>query len=281
MIAQEYFMQRHNHLTLKIPAGLFCLALLFVLAGEAAQAVPNGGYAHPEIIIQPEELRSLIDRKDPDIRIIDVREKPKYTGGHIPGAAHVWRPDIEDKQHSLPGMMASKGQVEDLLGKLGIRDKSILIIYSDLYDHARLWWVLAYYGFPLHQMKLLDGGIDGWLAKGYPAEIIEPTSNRSIFKFPEITGRKGGLLCGFPEVKSALGNPGKVVLDVRTKKEYAGEEMKRGAQKPGRIPGVVWIEWKETIVQEGPSKGFWKSADEIKKIFSARGVTPDKEIYLY
>ncbi len=105
---------RHRNRTSKISAGLFCLVLLLILTGRAAQAVPNGGYAHPEIMIQPEELKSLIDRKDPNVRIIDVREKPKYMGGHIPGAVHVWRPDIEDKQHSLPGMMAPKGQVEDL-----------------------------------------------------------------------------------------------------------------------------------------------------------------------
>ncbi len=130
-------------------------------------------------------------------------------------------------------------------------------------------------------MKLLDGGIDGWLAKGYPAEIIEPTVKRFTFKFPEKAAKKERLLCGLPEVKSALGNLGKVVLDVRTKKEFTGEEMKPGAQRPGRIPGVVWIEWKEAVVQQGSSKGFWKSADEIKKIFSAKGVTPDKEIFLY
>jgi thiosulfate/3-mercaptopyruvate sulfurtransferase len=266
---------------MRISAKLFCLALLFILAGQTVRAIPNGGYAHPEIIIQPEELKNLIDRKDPNIRIIDVREKPKYMGGHIPGAAHIWRPDIEDKQHSLPGMMGPQGQVEDLLGKIGMSNKDVVVIYSDLYDHARLWWVLAYYGFPLQQMKLLDGGIDGWLARGYPVEIIEPTTNRSFFKFPERATKKEALLCSLPEAKSARGNRGKAVLDVRTKKEYAGEEMKPGAQKPGRIPGVVWIEWKETLVQEGPSMGFWKSANEIKRIFSARGVTPDKEIYLY
>jgi len=274
-------MQYRNHLNWRIPAELFCLAFLLILTSQAAQAVPNGGYAHPEIITQPEELKSLIDRKDPNIRIIDVREKPKYIGGHIPGAAHVWRPDIEDKQHQLPGMMAPRGQVEDLLGKFGISNKDVVVIYSDLYDHARLWWVLAYYGFPLQQMKLLDGGIDGWLAKGYPLEIIEPPANREIFKFPEKAAKKERLLCSLPDVKSALGSRGKAVLDVRTKKEYAGEEMKSGAQKSGRIPGVVWIEWKEALMEEGPYKGYWKSASEIKKIFSAKGVTADKEVYLY
>ena len=72
--------------------GIFGLALM--IPGRTAHAVPNGGYAHPEVLIQPEELRILMDKKDPRIRIIDIREKLKYLASHIPGAVHVWRPDI-------------------------------------------------------------------------------------------------------------------------------------------------------------------------------------------
>jgi len=178
-------------------------------------------------------------------------------------------------------MMAPQPQMEVLLGNLGISEKNTLIIYSDLYDHARLWWVLAYYGFPFKQMKLLDGGIDAWKAKGYPLEVTPTKVEKTRFKLQGKTKGRKPLLCTLPEVKSALKKPDKVVLDVRTKKEYVGEEIKKGATKGGRIPGVTWIEWKETIVEEGPYKGYWKSAEEIKKTFSAKGVTPEKDVYLY
>jgi len=257
------------------------LILFLITLSRTTQAVPNGGYTHPEIIIQPEELKILIEKKDSSIRIIDVREKLQYLNGHIPGAVQVWRPDIEDKNHPIPGMMAPQPQIEELLENLGVNEKNTLIIYSDLYDHARLWWILAYYGFPLKQMKLLDGGIDAWKAKGYPLEVTPTKVEKTRFKLQgEAKGRKP-LLCTLPEVKSALKRPGRVVLDVRTKKEYVGEEIKKGATKGGRIPGVTWIEWKETIVEEGPYKGYWKSAEEIKKTFSAKGVTPEKDVYLY
>ena len=71
------------------------------------------------------------------------------------------------------------------------------------------------------------------------------------------------------------------MLDVRSKKEYLGEEMKKGAIKAGRIPGVTWIEWKESILEEGPYKGYWKSAEEIKKVYRAKRVTPEKDLYIY
>jgi len=278
MISEKFKKEgrRIKQLTLVLTLVLFLMPL-----SQTTQAVPSGGYAHPEILIQPEELEVLIEKTDPSIRIIDVREKPQYLNGHIPGAVQVWRPDIEDKNHLIPGMMAPQAQIEKLLGTLGISEKNTLIIYSDLYDHARLWWILAYYGFPFKQMKLLDGGIDAWKAKGYPIEVTPTKVEKTGFNLQGKTKGRKPLLCTLPEVKSALKKPDKVVLDVRTKKEYAGEEIKKGATKGGRIPGVTWIEWKETIVEEGPFKGYWKSAEEIKKTFSAKGVTPEKDIYLY
>jgi thiosulfate/3-mercaptopyruvate sulfurtransferase len=260
---------------------LLTLSLVFVMARQTAQAVPNGGYTHPEILIQPEELKALLEKKDPSIRIIDVREKLQYLAGHIPGAVQIWRPDLEDKMHVLPGMMAVQKQVEDLMGNLGINNKSMIVIYSDGPDNGRLWWVLAYYGFPIKQMKLLDGGIDGWKAKGYSTEIDPPKIEKTIFKLPKETKRVRTMLCTLSDVKAALKKPDKVILDARSKKEFLGEETKKGATRPGRILGVTWIEWKEVLVEEGPYKDYWKPAEEIKKIFSAKGVTPDKDIYMY
>ncbi len=255
--------------------------LCLVPLSQTSHAVPGGGYAHSEVLIQPEELKALIEKRDSGIRIIDVREKLRYLSGHLPGAVHVWRPDIEDKNYPIPGMMAPQPQIEELLGTLGISEKITLIIYSDLYDHARLWWILAFYGFPLEQMKLLDGGIDGWKVKGYPLEMTPARAEKTKFNLQGETKGRKPLLCTLPEVKSALKKPDRVVLDVRTQKEYIGEDIKKGATKGGRIPGVTWIEWKETIVQEGPYKGYWKSAEEIKKTFTAKGVTPEKDVYLY
>jgi len=274
--------ERKKHIKRTKPFALVLALVLFLMSfTQIVQAVPDGGYAHPEIIIQPGELKALVEKKDPTIRIIDVREKLEYLGGHLPGAVQVWRPDMEDKNHPIPGMMAPQPQIEALLGNLGIREKNTLIIYSDLYDHARLWWILAYYGFPLKQMKLLDGGIDAWKAKGNPLEVMPTQAEKTRFKLQGETEGRKPLLCTLPEVKSALKKPDKVVLDVRTKKEYIGEEVKKGATQGGRIPGVIWIEWKETIVEEGLYKGYWKSAEEIKKTFFAKGVTPEKDVYLY
>jgi thiosulfate/3-mercaptopyruvate sulfurtransferase len=277
-------MERVKHHLKRLVGGLTLpLVTVFILlmSSQITMAIPNGGYTRPELLIQPEDLKVLIDKKDTDIRIIDVREKIKYLAGHIPGAVNIWRPDIVDKDHPTPGMVAPQAQVEELMGRLGISHRNTLIIYSDGADGARLWWILAYYGFPIRQMKLLDGSLDGWKAKGYPTEMIPQQISQTQFKLPGKTKSTEPLLCTLPEVRGALKEPKKVVLDVRASKEYLGEETLAGAVKPGRIPGVKWIEWREVLIKEGPNKGYWKSAEEIRKLFADLGVTPDKEIYIY
>ena len=263
----------------------FCLTLVTVLvlliSGQLALAIPNGGYTRPELLIQPEELKALMDRKDSTVRIVDVREKAKYLAGHVPGAVHVWRPDIVDKNHPTPGMMAPKDQIEELMGRLGIRNSNLTVIYSDGSDHTRLWWILAYYGFPISQLKLLDGGLDGWKARGYSTKMIPSQVSQASFKLQGKTRPTEHLLCTLPEVRDALKNPKKIVLDVRAKTEYEGEETLTGAVRPGRIPGVAWTDWRNALVKDGPDKGYWKSAEEIRKLFADLGVTPDKEIYIY
>ncbi len=262
---------------------IFTLLSFFVsmVSRQSSLGIPNGGYARPELLVQPEELKVLVERKDPNIRIIDVREKIKYLAGHIPGAVNIWRPDIVDKNHPIPGMMAPQSQVEALMGRLGIENHHTLVIYSDGPDGARLWWVLAYYGFPIKQMKLLDGGPDGWKAKGYPTEMLPPQVTPTQFHLPGRTRSTESLLCSLPEVRGALKDSNKVILDVRAKEEYLGEKTLTGATRPGRIPGVKWVEWKEVLVKDGPYKGYWKHAEEIRRLFAEIGVTPDKEVYIY
>jgi thiosulfate/3-mercaptopyruvate sulfurtransferase len=266
-------------------AVILAVFMLFLLTSFLpVWAVPNGEYSHSEIIIQPEELKTLItDKRDPNIRIVDMRDNVQYLTGHIPGAVQIWRPDIEDKKHSLPGMMAPQAQIEEILGSWGVRDKDTLVIYTsaDGPDNGRLWWILAYYGFPITQMKLLDGGIEAWKGKGFPTEMISPRIEKTVFKFRVGERSRGPLLCTLTEVKSALKAHDQIVLDVRSKREFLGEIMGKGAIRAGRIPGVAWIEWKEVLVEEGPFKGYWRLAKEIRKIFSARGITPGKDIYIY
>lgn len=258
-----------------LPAWLW-LALIPHMAG----GVPLGDYAHSGVLIQAEELKNLLDRHDPQLRIIDFRHKAKYYLGHIPGAIQMWRPETEDRRQPIPGLPAPAPQIEKLLGRLGVGSDDTIIIYSDQCDHTRLWWILAHYGFPLNKMRLLDGGIEAWKAKGYPTQLTSPRFRPTTFQFP--ADPQGDFKpANLGEVKEALAAPDKVIVDVRNPRLFLGKVTLEGAARAGRIPGAVGICWEENRVPAGPNKGCWKSAAELKEMYLTRGVTPDKDIYIY
>lgn len=267
-------------LPLVIPVGLLLAWLALALLPHLAGGAPLGNYAHPQILIQPEELKGLIDQKDPDLRIIDFRHKAKYYLGHIPGALQVWRPETEDRRQPVPNQPPPAHQLEKLLGRLGVGSHDTVIIYSDQCDHTRLWWLLAHYGFPLGQMRLLDGGYEAWKNKGYATQLTSPHFKPASFRFPAAPG-PNFLLATLEEVKGAITSPGKVILDVRPARLYQGDGTKEGAARPGRIPAAVGIFWEDNRVASGPDKGCWKSAAELKEIYTSQGITPDKDIYIY
>jgi thiosulfate/3-mercaptopyruvate sulfurtransferase len=244
-----------------------------------AGARPQGDYAHPEILLSAEELKAWLDKKDPNLRIIDFRHKAKYYLGHIPGAIQMWRTEIMGREPAT-GMPPTRAQLEKLLGRLGVGSNHTLVIYSDQCDHTHLWWLLAYYGFPLDRVKLLDGGYEAWKARAYSTQLTSPRLKPAPFKFPPEV--RQGLLATLGEIKEALAAPGnRVIIDVRAQDLYRGERTKEGATRRGHIPGAVWINWTTARVQEGPDKGCWKSAPEIRQSYQSQGVTPDKDIFIY
>ena len=274
------FNWQRRWLPLLIPLAVLLAWLGLALIPHLAGGVPLGDYAHSGVLIQAEELKDLIAKPDPNLRIIDVRHKAKYYLGHIPGAIQMWRPELEDRRQPTPGVPAPAAQIEKLLGRLGVGSHDNIVIYSDQCDQARLWWILAHYGFPLSQMRLLDGGLVAWKAKGYPTQLTSPRFKSATFRFPA-EAPKNFLWANLAEVKAAQAAPDKVILDGRTPRFYLGERTREGAARSGRIPGAVGIPWEENRIAAGPYKAYWKSAAELKKLYADRGVTPDKDIYIY
>jgi thiosulfate/3-mercaptopyruvate sulfurtransferase len=265
---------------LLIPVGLVLAWLALALLPHLAGGSPLQNYANPQILMQADKLKALIDRHDPNLRIIDFRHKAKYYLGHIPGAIQVWRPETEDRSQPFPGQPAPAHQLEKLLSRKGVGSHDTIVIYSDQCDHTRLWWLLAHYGLPISRMRLLDGGYEAWKAKGYPTQLTSPHFKAATFRFPA-GSRKDFLWAGLEDVTQALAAPGKAVLDVRPLRLYLGEQTKEGAARPGHIPGAVGIPWQENLEASGPLKGHWKSAAELKKLYASRGITPDEDIYIY
>jgi thiosulfate/3-mercaptopyruvate sulfurtransferase len=61
-------------------------------------------------------------------------------------------------------------------------------------------------------------------------------------------------------------------VDTRSDAEYTGALVR--AKRGGAIPGAVHLEWTNNL----DGRGFFKSAEELKEMYAAREITPDKEV---
>jgi thiosulfate/3-mercaptopyruvate sulfurtransferase len=224
-------------------------------------------YARDDILVGAEWLQTHLD--DPRVRIVDCDLPDAYRRAHIPGAVnpadHYYK-DPADKRFIAP-----PDQFAQMMAALGIANDTEVVGYdqSGLRLAARLWWSLQYYGHK--EVRILDGGWDAWLASGRPA-TTETTKVPQANFLPAPADES--IRAGAEYVVQALSDPGKVVLDVRSRAEWEGKDS-RGNQRAGHMPGAIHREW---LANLSPDQQHFRPAGELRSELEALGVTPDKEI---
>ncbi|WP_372594738.1 sulfurtransferase [Actinotalea sp.] len=128
-------------------------------------------------LVQPDDLLAELVA-EPDVLVVDVRwtlagaDRDGYLAGHVPGAvfcdldAELAGPPGEGGRHPLPTVE----QLAALMARLGIApDRRVVVLDGGAgAAAARAWWCLRWVG---HQdVRVLDGGMAGWLAAGGPVE---------------------------------------------------------------------------------------------------------------
>ncbi len=249
---------------------LFSIGFLLVASsgGEAQTGGNRSGYANPRLLMETGELANLLT--DPNTLVVDLQPETAYLTGHIPGAMHLdWRrlDDTDANRHGLPIHME---QAESLFSSLGIRGATTVVAYDDaggLYA-ARLFYVLEYFGHV--RVHVLNGGLGKWRAERRPLSKTLPAAAPWRF-VPRPNPR---LIATVDWILGELHNPAVVIVDARTEEEYQG---KRDEDPPGHIPGAVNIPWTSALTPEKTLK----SGEELRALFTERGVTPAKTVVVY
>jgi len=234
-------------------------------------------YAHPEVLVSTEWLADHLD--DPSVRVVESDEDIMlYEVGHIPGAVKLdWHTDLQDQ---VRREFVDKAQFEALLEERGIGNDTTVVFYGDKNNWYATYafWLFKYYG---HQdARVLDGGRVKWEAEGRPYTRDLPTHERTEYTAkdpdPSIRAFRDDVL---KQVKS--GSPS--LVDVRSPAEYSGELLhaigypQEGAQRAGHVAGARNIPWGTAAQPDGTFKPF----DELKSLYEAEGITPDKETIAY
>lgn len=240
----------------------WALALLLLLGGRTLAA--------ETLLVDAATLDA--QRGSRDVRVIDmVDELADYRRGHIPGAVHL---DIDKARVAVPGRgyrVPTPAEGAQLLGTLGLTPDMRVVIYDDAsgLNAAWLFYVLDTLGH--RQVAVLDGGLVAWRRSKLPltaeTPAITPTTYRPDPRPDRVTTADW--------IREHLKDPGVSLVDARSPAEYSG--AKRYARRSGHIPGAVNVEWERNLRPDGT----FKSVDELRALYSATGVTPDKTVVTY
>jgi len=234
-------------------------------------------YAEPDYLVDADWLSENIENKD--TVVLEVRYHPHryHTIGHIPGAIQVKRfKDLADNNSLTVTRFPGKAQFQETLRNWGISSNSTLVIYDDTrtVTSARLWVLLKMYGFPMSQVKVLNGGTISWTAFEEISKDIPAQRKRSKIK---LRGADRSMVAGFPEVYDFVtsARPSNVVLiDARPAERYAGPSH-HGVQE-GHIPGAINIVSMDGT--DGQSQT-WLPDEELVALY--KDVPKDKTVYVY
>lgn len=235
------------------------------------------GYANPEAVVETSWVAEHLD--DPSVRIVEVDEDTSlYAKGHIPGAIHFdWWQDLEDpiRREVITGEAFARK-----LGEAGIGDDTTVVFYGDKNNWfaTYAYWLFKYNAHD--HVKVMNGGRQKWIQEGRPLTT----------EVPRYAARSHGVRPVRPELRAfrdfvleSVGHPGRALVDVRSPREFAGEIIapegypQEGAQRGGHIPGAVNIPWSQAAREDGT----FKSAEELRQLYQAQGITPEKEVVAY
>jgi thiosulfate/3-mercaptopyruvate sulfurtransferase len=235
------------------------------------------GYAHPEVLVSTAWVADHLN--DPKVRLIEVDvDTTSYDKGHIRGAVGLhWQRDL---QQQPVRDLVSKEDLEALLSRHGIANDHTVVAYGDNNNWFAAWafWLLKYYGHS--DVRLMDGGRAKWVAEARELTTDPPAHPKTSYRAKQPDASVRALR---DQVLEAVRRKDRQLVDVRSPKEYSGELLapenlpQEGAQRGGHIPGAANVPWAQAVKEDGT----FKSADELRTLYSAKGLKPETETIAY
>ena len=234
-------------------------------------------YAHPESLVSTDWVAE--HGSDAGVRLVEVDvDTSAYEQGHIAGAVGWnWQSQL---QQSVRRDLASKEEIERLLGGSGIGNDTTVVLYGDNNNWFAAWafWQLKYYGHG--DVRIMNGGRVKWEAEGRPTTTEVPS-------YPAVsyTASEGDQsIRAYRDQVLSLVNAGSIALvDVRSPAEFSGELLapanvpQEGSQRGGHIPGASNIPWGQAVAEDGT----FKSADALRELYGGRGIDGSRETIAY
>lgn len=205
--------------------------------------------------------------------LIDTRSEDDYKKGHIPGAINLGGKGAAAVLRDVDARILPVKKLEEILGKAGIGREDEVIVYGTKGDTGAsvAFWILEYLGAP--KATVYHGGYDDWTA------AKQPITNEERKLAAKTFGAKPRpeLLATTDYVKANLKNPKVQIVDVRTKKEYSGDDIR--ALRGGHLAGSTNIPHEEAWVDPEAAKKFAEKKAPNRDGMTLKDMAALKEVY--
>ncbi|MFD3688474.1 sulfurtransferase [Nocardiopsis sp. NPDC058631] len=228
-----------------------------------------------DVLVDADWVETHLD--DDNVVLVEVDEDTSaYDKGHIRGAVKIdWKTDLQDP---VRRDFVDRTGFEKLLSAKGIGNDDQVILYggNNNWFAAYAYWYFKLYGH--EAVRLLDGGRKKWELDS--RELVEEVPERAATEYTA-QEQDSSIRAFRDEVVEAIGT--KDLVDVRSPDEFTGKLLapahlpQETSQRPGHIPTARNIPWAKTANEDGT----FKSADELRELYTEAGVDLDKDIIAY
>ena len=194
---------------------------------------------------------------------VSVTPRARYEASHIPGAIFFDIDELSDHATALPHMLLSAEAFASKLSALGVESGKTIVVYEQegVFSAPRAWWMLKTFG--AQRVYLLDGGLRAWVESGLPTEagvvVREPASFHASLRKDAVKD--------FAQIQELISGKAQLV-DARSAGRFAGSAPEpRPGISSGHMPGAISVPFTDLV-----DTGRYKSADELRRVFSEKGV---------
>lgn len=233
--------------------------ILVVLVGLFSVSI----FAQGDIISAADFI--ALTKSDKNLVIIDASKADAYQKIHIKNAVSVPSEILNQESGAVDGLLKNPEDLAKIFGDAGVSEKNTIVVYdggSQKYS-SRVYWTLKYLGAP--NVKLLHKDMDEWKKSRVPLTKM-PIAVKATTFTPKLND---AVICELSDVQVGKAK----VLDVRTPGEFFGT----AENSKGHIPGAISLSYTDLLTD----KHAFKSKEEMEKVMSKYGFTPDTPIISY
>ena len=232
------------------------------------------------------DAAGLADAIARNVLVWDVRPAEAFAKGHVPGAINIGDAPSLLRDANSEDFIATS-QIEKLLGAAGLDPAREVIIYGSRGGWQPYFGLYTMQYFGGKNARVYHDGIEGWIDAGHA--LGQGATNAVPVALKLATDSSSRVSVSTREMIARLSKPEVQILDVRTAKEFSGEDIR--AIRGGHIPGAVNIPYEANWIdpetagklarkQVGSNAGMSLKPVEALKTLYAK-LDPEKETIVY